>query len=130
MGRTPQRATWSYFVRRCTVEGTAKAQLAHFVGAAAGLQSERHYVATVLPRAVLRDLAAGVRRQPDGFRRAAAITIGLAITTAAYARGLLTIKWAGHQGGSHPPAESTPGSGSPSSSAAQEGGPGEVRSAS
>ena len=80
----PQRATWRYFVRRCVVEGTSKAVLADVTGADDGLRTERRYVRSVLPRAVFRDLVAGIRGRWDGFARAAAIVAGLAITTGAY----------------------------------------------
>jgi glycosyltransferase involved in cell wall biosynthesis len=80
----PQRASWRYFMRRCVVEGTAKAMLAHVAGADDGLRTERRYVRSVLPRAVLRDLAAGLRGRPDRLARAAAILAGLTITTGAY----------------------------------------------
>jgi hypothetical protein len=99
----PGRATWSYFVRRCVVEGSAKALLARFTGADEGLESERRYATAVLPRAVLRDLAAGVRGRRQGFARAGAITLGLAITTAAYARTRFAIKRAARRGDPHPP---------------------------
>jgi glycosyltransferase involved in cell wall biosynthesis len=80
----PQRSTWGYFVRRCAVEGAAKARLAGIAGSEDGLRVERAYVRSVLPRAVLRDLrrAAGGRR--DGVARAAAIVAGLGITAGAY----------------------------------------------
>jgi glucosyl-dolichyl phosphate glucuronosyltransferase len=80
----PQRANWRYFVRRCVVEGTSKAMLAHVTGADDGLRTERRYVRSVLPRAVFRDLANGVRGRSEGIAQAAAIVVGLAITTGAY----------------------------------------------
>jgi glucosyl-dolichyl phosphate glucuronosyltransferase len=82
----PQRATWRYFVRRCVVEGTAKALLSSITGSEDGLRSERTYARSILPRALLRELGRGVRGQPDGFARAAAIVAGLTITAAAYLR--------------------------------------------
>ncbi len=119
----PQRATWSYFVRRCVVEGSAKALLARFAGAADGLQSERSYATSVLPRAVLRNLASALRGR-GGFGRAGAIIAGLAITTAAYIRGLLKVKRAGRGGDEDQPLES----GLASSIVAQDGGVAEVAS--
>jgi glycosyltransferase involved in cell wall biosynthesis len=85
----PQRGSWRYFVRRCAVEGTAKAVLSDIAGADDGLSSERAYVRSVLPRAFARELAAGMRGHRGGFARASAITAGLAITAAAYGRGRL-----------------------------------------
>jgi hypothetical protein len=88
----PQRATWSYFVRRCIVEGSAKALLVRFAGAADGLRSERSYATVVLPRAVLRELAAGARGDVRGLARAGAIVAGLTITSVSYARTRVTLR--------------------------------------
>ena len=67
----PQRATWRYFVRRCVVEGTSKAQLDPASPApTTGCAPERRVRRSVLPRAVLRDLVAGVRGRREGFARA------------------------------------------------------------
>jgi hypothetical protein len=82
----PERASFAYFTRRCVVEGTAKAQLAQYAGAGEGLRTEREYTRSVLPRALYRNLAGRVRREPGGFARAGAIVAGLGITAAAYAR--------------------------------------------
>jgi glucosyl-dolichyl phosphate glucuronosyltransferase len=82
----PQRATWRYFARRCVVEGAAKALLSRIAGGDDGLRSERAYVRSVLPAAVLRELGSALRGRPSGLARAAAITAGLTITAAAYAR--------------------------------------------
>ncbi|HEX6391147.1 MAG TPA: glycosyltransferase family 2 protein, partial [Solirubrobacteraceae bacterium] len=68
----PQRTTWAYFVRRCRLEGAAKAVLTGLTGTDAGLASERRYLRSVLPRAVVRELAAG------RVRRAGAIVAGVA----------------------------------------------------
>jgi hypothetical protein len=94
----PQRATWSYFVRRCVVEGSAKALLARFTGAADGLQSERNYAVAVLPRAVLRELAIGARGDVHGFARAGAIIAGLTITSVSYARTRVALQRAALRG--------------------------------
>jgi glucosyl-dolichyl phosphate glucuronosyltransferase len=93
----PQRATWRYFVRRCVVEGTSKAVLADVTGAGDGLSTERRYVRSVLPRAVVRDLVAGIRGRWDGFARAAAILAGLAITTGAYLCTLADLRRTAHK---------------------------------
>ncbi|HUB75661.1 MAG TPA: glycosyltransferase, partial [Solirubrobacteraceae bacterium] len=82
----PERATWRYFIRRCRVEGRAKAMLASLAGPAEGLRSERRYVRSVLPRAVARDLAAALRGDLCGVLRAGAIVAGLGVTSASYAR--------------------------------------------
>lgn len=75
----PQRATWAYFVRRCCMEGTAKAVLSGLTGTRDGLSSERNYVVR-MARSVLGYLAHG------DFARAAVICSGALITAAAYAR--------------------------------------------
>ena len=82
----PQRATLRYFVRRCYVEGQAKALLTALTGTAEGLRAERTYTRSVLPRAVLRNLRAGTRGDPGGFGRAGAIVGGFAVTVLAYGR--------------------------------------------
>jgi len=78
----PQRTTWRYFVRRCQIEGAAKAMLAGLMGSRDGLNSERRYVRT-LAHSTIRNVAAG------NLGRAFAICIGLAVTTAAYGRARL-----------------------------------------
>jgi len=88
----PSRATWRYFVRRCWVEGAAKATLRHLAGGGDGLATERRYVRVVLPLAVARDLWAALRGRPAGLARGAAIIAGLAITTAAYVRTLASLR--------------------------------------
>ena len=93
----PQRATWRYFVRRCVVEGTSKAQLTQVTGADDGLRTERRYVRSVLPRAVLRDLVAGARGRLERFAQAAAIFAGLAITTGAYVCTLADLRRRAHK---------------------------------
>jgi hypothetical protein len=59
------------------------------VGPTAALASERLYTRRTLPIGVARGLRAGLRGDPSGFARAAAIIAGLAITTAGYAYGWL-----------------------------------------
>jgi glycosyltransferase involved in cell wall biosynthesis len=88
---TAQRGTWRYFLRRCRVEGDAKARLTRLAGTQDGLRSERAYVVSVLPRAVLRELSAGVRGERDGLARAGTIIVGLAVTTLAYLRTRLLL---------------------------------------
>jgi hypothetical protein len=61
----------------------SKAAVARLVGSDDALSTERAYVATVLPAAVLRELRA---RRP---RAAAAIVVALGATTAGYLRGRL-----------------------------------------
>jgi GT2 family glycosyltransferase len=84
-----QRASLTYFSRRCWAEGVSKAEVARRVGRSSALSTERQYATQVLPRAVwqgLRDSAAG---DLWGVARSAAVVWGLFITTAGYGRGWL-----------------------------------------
>ena len=81
------RGRWSYFRARCYSEGLSKAAVSRLAGATRGLESERAYVRRTLPRGVVRGLEEGVGGDRSGVRRAGAIALGLAITTAGYARG-------------------------------------------
>jgi glycosyltransferase involved in cell wall biosynthesis len=76
----PERGTWSYFVTRCRVEGQAKALISRLEGASSGLQSERAYVVSVLPRAVARELRGALGGRRHGLARAAAIIAGVLVT--------------------------------------------------
>ena len=80
-----ERATWSYFVRRCRMEGTAKAILTGLTGTKDGLGSERRYVVS-LARSVLRELLSSLTGKRGAIGRAAAICAGVTITLFAYAR--------------------------------------------
>ncbi len=90
---TPERATLGYFVRRCIEEGDGKARLARYVGADAGLSSERRYVSVALPRGILRGLGDLFRGDPFGPLRSAAIVLGLALTTAGFLKGSIAARW-------------------------------------
>jgi glucosyl-dolichyl phosphate glucuronosyltransferase len=84
------RACWSYFCSRCYFEGRSKAQVAQLAGARDGLSSERAYTFSVLPKGVARNLAQTfTHRDIYGLTRAAAIVVGLAITTSGYVVGEL-----------------------------------------
>jgi len=89
----PDRTTWRYFVRRCRVEGTAKAVLTGFTGSGEGLASERAYTRSVLPRAVGRDVGRALRGDRHGLQRAGAIVAGLSITAFAYAEQIGRFRW-------------------------------------
>ena len=84
---TPARARLGYFVRRCWSEGVSKAEVTRRAGAGQGLSTERAYTTRVLPRAVARGLADGARGDVQGLGRAAAVVLGLAVTTAGYGAG-------------------------------------------
>ena len=81
------RATWRYFISRCWAEGASKALVTAEVGGAAGLASERAYVARTLPRGLLAGLRAAGRGEWAGLARASAIVLGTAVTAAGFARG-------------------------------------------
>ena len=81
---SPDRLTWSYLFSRCYAEGVSKAAVSRMVGQDAALESERRYVAAVLPRAVLREL---VHVSPRHLLGAGAIVAGTATTVAGYVRG-------------------------------------------
>ncbi|HLI58652.1 MAG TPA: glycosyltransferase [Solirubrobacteraceae bacterium] len=87
-----RRATWRYFRERCALEGRAKAVLTRLSGTESGLASERDYVRRALPRALARELAAGLRGDPDGWRRAGTVLAGLAFTASAYAARWLELR--------------------------------------
>lgn len=87
---SPDRRAWRYFRSRCYSEGLSKAVVARNVGAGDGLASERAYTTRVLPGGVVRGLAAGLRGDPVGFRRAGAIVAGLAFTSLGYLRGRIS----------------------------------------
>lgn len=88
---TAERATWGYFVRRCRLEGAAKATLRDLTGPEVGLDAERRYVTSVLPKAVLREMGLAIRGDVWGLARAGAIIVGLSLTTYAYLAGRRTV---------------------------------------
>lgn len=80
----PERTTRRYFVSRCWHEGRGKAALLRYVGADA-IASERSYTTRVLPRAVLRELCAGVfGRRTGAIQRCAAVIVGFSVTVAGW----------------------------------------------
>jgi glucosyl-dolichyl phosphate glucuronosyltransferase len=81
------RARWAYFRSRCYQEGRSKAILARLEGATAALSSERSYTMRVLPMGVLRGMGSALRGDPWGIGRAAAIVLGLLLTTTGYVVG-------------------------------------------
>jgi glycosyltransferase involved in cell wall biosynthesis/GT2 family glycosyltransferase len=81
------RTTPGYFVRRCWAEGRSKAIVTRAVGAGTGLASERRHASRVIPAAVAESFRDAGRGAPGAFGRAAALTGGLAITTAGFAAG-------------------------------------------
>lgn len=80
------RTTVRYFVHRCVAEGLSKAVVSKHVGQEAALESERRYVASVLPRGVLRGLVA-TSRDEYSPAKAAMIVVGFAATLLGYGLG-------------------------------------------
>lgn len=83
------RARYRYFIARCYGEGRSKAAMTRLTGPNVGLQAERDYVRRALPAGIARGLLDGVRGDPSGIWRSAAIVIGLGATVLGYARGWL-----------------------------------------
>jgi len=75
------RASWSYFWRRCWSEGLSKAVVSRAHGSGPALSSERAYATRVLPAAFGRSLADAAPA------RAGAISAGLLVTSAGYVTG-------------------------------------------
>ena len=87
------RRRWSYFRSRCYAEGRSKALIAQFIRRGNGLSSESAYTFKTLPKGVLRCLRdALLRLDPAGIGRAAAIIAGLAVTTAGYVWGTISLR--------------------------------------
>ena len=80
---TADRVRWSYLRRRSWSEGLSKAAVSRLVGTDDALSTERAYVASVLPAAVVRELRAG------RLTSAGAVVVVLAATCAGYLRGSL-----------------------------------------
>jgi hypothetical protein len=89
---TEDRLAWGYFCSRCYAEGISKAMVSRLVGASDALQTERRYVRSVLPRAMLRDLDLRRRDRALEITRVGAMLTGLLLTTAGYVRGRLALK--------------------------------------
>lgn len=86
---TTDRMAWRYFCSRCYAEGLSKAMVSRLVGARDALDTERRYVRSVLPRAMVRGLDPRQQHRSAGIARVGAMVAGLALATAGYARGTL-----------------------------------------
>lgn len=88
-----RRGTWSYFRARCFAEGLSKAAVARRTGARQALSSERSYLTSTIPRAML-DALPGTRRR-DGQRPSAAtipaLFAGVAVTGLGYGLGRMRV---------------------------------------
>jgi glucosyl-dolichyl phosphate glucuronosyltransferase len=91
--RVPRsRSGVRYFASRCYAEGLSKALVSQSVGTVSGLSSELTYTLRTLPRGVLTGFVDGLRGDVAGFGRAAAICLGLMITTVGYLIGVMLQK--------------------------------------
>jgi hypothetical protein len=87
------RMSWHYFRRRCYSEGLSKAVVSRMVGRMDALETERHYVTRVLPRAVARSLAESARTgDPRRLLLGVNVVLGLLFTTIGYAATRLTVR--------------------------------------
>lgn len=82
-----QRASVSYFIRRCWAEGISKAEVSRCVGRSMGLSEERHYVLRALPKGIWNGFRSSIGGDLWGAVRSLAIALGLTATTAGYGAG-------------------------------------------
>jgi glycosyltransferase involved in cell wall biosynthesis len=83
------RSTLRYFVERCYAEGLSKARVARLSGRTDGLASERTYATRTIPSAAFREVGAAIRdRETARLRCAAALLLGVLVTTAGYGIGV------------------------------------------
>jgi GT2 family glycosyltransferase len=95
---TEDRVAWRYFWLRCYAEGISKAMVSRLVGAKDALETERRYVRSVLPRAVIRGLDPRRQHRSAGISSVGAIVTGLVLAGAGYARGRLALSSVGPGG--------------------------------
>jgi len=86
---TQQRASLSYFVRRCWAEGISKAEVARRVGRSRALSTERHYALRVLPRGILTGFLDSITGDMWGAARSLVMILGLATTAVGYCIGTI-----------------------------------------
>lgn len=99
-----ERATWSYFVRRCWAEGKGKALLADLSPqGVAVLDEEAAFARRAMLRGVGRNLAAAARADLARGGRAAAILVGLGAAAVAFAQTSAVLQWRKRRGPLNPP---------------------------
>ncbi|MBV9418064.1 MAG: glycosyltransferase family 2 protein [Solirubrobacterales bacterium] len=81
------RASWLYFGTRCYREGLSKAQVTQRAGIGRGLSCERAHAARTIPLGVLHGLRSALSGDWAGLARAAALVVGLWITTVGFVVG-------------------------------------------
>ena len=84
-----QRQTLRYFLRRCFHEGRSKWHVTR-LSSTACLSAERRYLRRVLPLAVVRGVAGGLRGEVSGVQRALAVVAGLTMTTLGFTAAGMT----------------------------------------
>lgn len=88
-----ERESFRYFLTRCRYEGLGKAALTAIAGNRRGLSSERSYALRIVTSGVAMRIWRGVRSLDySPFAQAAVLVTGLAVTTAGFVEGLLTVK--------------------------------------
>lgn len=86
--RVPEaRTRWSYFRSRCYGEGLSKALVARYDGTGPALASERAYLRSTIPRALVRSL--GRTGRPGAVRTLGALSAGVCVTGTGYLVGRL-----------------------------------------
>ncbi|MCS0602038.1 glycosyltransferase [Streptomyces sp. LP11] len=86
------REHFAYFRTRAYAEGLSKALVAHSVGAAKGLESERRYTTRVLPAGIARGLRDSLLGRPGGAGRAGAIVAGVLTAAGGYLVGSARVR--------------------------------------
>jgi glycosyltransferase involved in cell wall biosynthesis/GT2 family glycosyltransferase len=85
-----KRTGWSYFRDRCYAEGLSKALVSKLVGQQDGLSAERTHVLKTLPKGFFKGIGDAFKGDLHGIQRAAAILLGLYLTTLGYVKGRMS----------------------------------------
>jgi len=81
------RASWRYFGARCYREGLSKALVTQRAGVSPGLSCERAHAARTIPVGVVRGVRSALSGDRAGLARAAALVVGLWVTTVGFVVG-------------------------------------------
>ncbi|SNY54506.1 glycosyltransferase family 2 protein [Paractinoplanes atraurantiacus] len=84
------RSTFRFFLRRCYAEGRGKVQMSALLPRDQKLGTEQDYLRRVLPRAVVRNLAAATMGR-GGFHALRAVTVIAAVAAAGFGGGVETL---------------------------------------
>lgn len=96
------RATWRHFRSRCYLEGGSKAVVSWLLGSRDALASEWAYTPKTLPRGIAQGLADTLLgHDKAGVARAAAIVVGLTMTTLGYLTGAIRVTETARRRGWH-----------------------------